>query len=98
MRNQKSTDEKDLNMMTIMNLVRESKIYKVERREIWKTLLKHRWNSGILKTSSCLNENQVSEVIYKTGQHLHIKYDWNLWISEEDLAFGTELYSMLHCP
>ena len=86
-------------MMTLMNLVRESKIRKVQRREIWKTLLKHRWDIGILKTSPCLNQNQVAEVIYKTGQELNIRYDWNHWIPEEDLAFGTELYSALHnCP
>ena len=39
-------------------------------------------------------------MIYKTGQdrNLNLKYDWNLWIPEEDLAFGTELYSILQCP
>ena len=86
-------------MMTIMNLVRESKIHKVKRRAIWKTLLKHRWKIDILKTSSCLNETQVAEVIYKTGQDMNLTYDWNIWIPEEDQAFGTELYSALHyCP
>ena len=39
-------------------------------------------------------------MIYKTGQdrNLNLKYDWNLWIPEEDLAFETELYSILQCP
>ena len=98
-RNQKSAGEIDLNMLTIMNLVRESKIHKVERREIWKTLLKHRWDIEILKTSSCLNETQVAKVIYKIGQEMNLKNDWSLWISEEDQAFGTELYSIFHyCP
>ena len=91
--------EKDLNILTIGNLVRESKIHKVERREIWKTILKYRWNIDILTNSPCLNETQVAEVIYKTGQDLNLKYDWNLWIPEEDLAFVTELYSALqYCP
>ena len=97
-KNHKRTDEIDLNMMTIMNLVRESKIHKVERREIWKTLVKHRWDIEILKTFPCLNENQVAEVIFRTGQDLNLMYDWNFWIPEEDLAFGTELYSILQCP
>ena len=97
-RNHKSTNEIDLNMRTMMNLVRESKIQKVERREIWKTLPKHRWNIEILKTSPCLNETQVAEVIHKTGQDLNLTYGWNLWIPEEDLAVGTKLYSIFQCP
>ena len=41
----------------------------------------------------------ISEVIYKTGQDLRLKYDWDPWISEEDLALGIELYSvLLYCP
>ena len=84
--------------MTIMNLVCESKIHRVDKTKVWKTLLKHRWNSDIVKTSPCLDVTQVAEVIYKTGQDLNLKYDWNLWIPEEALAFGTELYSVLQCP
>ena len=41
-KNHKSTNEIDLNILTIMNLVRARKIHKVKRREIWKTLLKYR--------------------------------------------------------
>ena len=37
-------------------------------------------------------------MIFRTGQDLNITYDWNFWIPEEDLAFGTELYSVLQCP
>ena len=38
-------------------------------------------------------------MIFKTGQDLNLKYDWNHWIPEDDLAFGTELYTALHdCP
>ena len=91
--------EKDMNMMTIMNLVQESKIYGVSQGEVWKALLKHRWDIGILGTSPCLNENQIAEVIVKTGPDLNLKYDWNIWIHEEDLAFGTQLYTTLcQCP
>ena len=91
--------EKDMNMMAIMNLVQESKIYGVSQGEVWKALLKHRWDIGILGTSPCLNENQIAEVIVKTGQDLNLKYDWNIWIHEEDLAFGTQLYTTLcQCP
>ena len=61
--------------MTIMNLVRESKIKGIDESDVWKTLLKHRWEIEILKTNSCLNESQVVEVIFKTGQDLKIEYD-----------------------
>ena len=74
-------------------------IYGVSQGEVWKALLKHRWDIGILGTSPCLNENQIAEVIVKTGQDLNLKYDWNIWIHEEDLAFGTQLYTTLcQCP
>ena len=52
-----------------------------------------------LKTNSCLSEIQVAEVIVKTGQDLKLKYGWNLWIPEEDMRLGTELFSAIHyCP
>ena len=88
-----------MNMMTIMNLVCESKKQGVEEDQVWKTLLRNRWNIEILKTDPCLNETQILKVIHKTGQELNVAYSWNLWIPEEDLTFGTELYSALHyCP
>ena len=83
-------------MMTIMNLVHESKVQRVDKSRVWKTLLKHRWDVEILKTNSCLHEEQISEVIYKTGHNLKLKYDWNLWIPEDDITFGMELYSELY--
>ena len=71
-------------MMTIMSLVRESKVEGIHESEIWKTLLKHRWDTEILKAnSSCLDENQRFEVIYKTAIDLKIIFYNNHWISEE---------------
>ena len=29
---------------------------------------------------------------------MNLSYDWNLWIHEEDIRLGTELYSVLSCP
>ena len=77
-----------------MSLVRESKIEGINKSEVWKTLLKHRWDIE----SPCLSQSQVAEVIYKTGQDLNLKHGWNLWIPEEDLILGSELYSVLSCP
>ena len=96
---QKSSNKRDLLVMAIMDLVRESKIKRIPEHEVWKTLLKHRWDIDILRTNSpCLNENQRISVIYKTAQDLKIKYNWNHWIPEGDLRLGTELYSVLSCP
>ena len=79
--NQNSSKEKGLDIMTIMSLVRKSKRQGIHESEVWKTLLKHRWDIDFLKTnSSCLNENQRAEVIYKTTQDLKVNFDWNLWI------------------
>ena len=92
-----ASSEKDLNMATIMNLVRESKIHRIREREVWKTLLKHRWNSALLEPFTCLTEKQVAWMIYKTGKELNLKYARNIWIPEEDLGFGTQLYSIFQC-
>ena len=38
-------------------------------------------------------------MIYKTAQDLKINYDSSLWIPEEDLRLGSELFSAIHyCP
>ena len=87
---------KDLNFMAIMSLAFQSRTKKIDESEIWKTLLQHRWEINFIKTNSCLNESQVAEVIFKVGQDMKMKYDWNLWIPEEDLKLGTELFSVLH--
>ena len=88
-------------MITIMNIVRESKVQKIDGSKVWKTLLNHRWDIEILKTNSCLNDGQLFEVIYKVGQDLNLINGSNLWswIHDEDLSFGIELFSALHyCP
>ena len=39
------------------------------------------------------------EVIHKTGQELKVKFDWNTWVTDEDIAFGTQLFAAVHyCP
>ena len=89
----------NLNIMTILSLVRESKKKRVYESEVWKTLLRHRWDSDFLETNApCLDENQIFEVIYKTALNLKINYGYH-WISEEGLRLGTELFSAIHyCP
>ena len=62
-KNKQNPSKQDLNMMTIMNLVRESKKKGINQSMIWKTLLQHRWDIEILKTNPCLNENQVAQMI-----------------------------------
>ena len=91
--------EKDLNMLTIINLVRESKLKGLQNEEVWKPLLRNRWNAEIVKAFPCLNKSQAAEVIYKTGQALGIVYHWNIRVHEEDVEFAKELYSVvLFCP
>ena len=92
-------EEKDLNLLTILNLVRESKSKGLQNEKVWKALLKSRWNSEVLNVSSCLNKGQAAEVIFKTGQDLGIVYNWNIRVYQEDVKFAKELYSVvLFCP
>ena len=38
-------------------------------------------------------------MIFKTGKEFNLKYDWSTWISNDDIAFGIQLYSAIHyCP
>ena len=83
----------------MMNLVRESKEKGINESEIWKILLKHRWDSEILKINPCLDENNIAKVIFKTGQDLRLNYDWNIWITKRDIRLEIELFSAVHfCP
>ena len=92
-------NEKEMNMMTIIHLVRWSKYLKIDKREVWKTLLKYRWDLEFVKTNPCLDEDQIATVIFKTALEMKFLYSWSLWFPEEDLTFGTELLSALHyCP
>ena len=91
--------KKNLSIMTILNLVRESKKNGICESDVWKTFLKHRWDINILKTNSCLIEDQKADVIFKTAKDLRIHYDSNNWIPEEDLKLATELFSAItYCP
>ena len=75
----------EMGTMVIMNLVHESRAHKVNEEKVWKTLLTHRWEIEILKGNSCLNEEQVRDVLY--------------WIPKSDLDFGTRVLFALHyCP
>ena len=85
--------KKDENMMTIMNLVRESKINGVAEEDVWRTLLEHRWSKEIIQSSGCLSQNQIAEVIFNTGKELKLAYDYFSWNPEDDMSFGIELYS-----
>ena len=89
----KSTE--DLNMLTIMNLVRQSTVKNVQRDEVWKALLRQRRDTEIVKGSACLSDQEVAEVIFKTGQDLNIKYDWNKRVHRDDEEFAKELYSVV---
>ena len=87
--------------MALLNLVHESKIHSIEEDKVWKKLLQHRWDVEILKTNSCLNDGQVLQVIYKTGQDLNVINGSNIWnwFSDNNLAFGIQHYAAIHyCP
>ena len=82
-----------------MFIVRQSKLHGIGKSQVWRTFLRNRWSTEILKTDSCLSGDQVEHVIIKTAEDLDLEVGWNLWIPEEDLAFGIELYSALYyCP
>ena len=98
MKNLQTLNRRDENMMTIMNLVRESKLNGIEEKDVWETLLKHRWSNKIVLSSGYMTESQLAELIFKIGNELKLKYDDKFWIPEEDSSFGIALYSAIYCP
>ena len=91
-KNHNTSHIRNMNLMTIMNLVRSSKVHRVDEKKVWKTLLKHRLDIENLKTISCLQEKHILDVIHKTGQDLNLINGSNIlsWISDSDFAFGID--------
>ena len=89
--------ESNTNVMTLMRMVRESRKNDVDEKDVWKSLLKQRWTSDIIKDSPCLSEDQEYDVILKTAQALNLDNGKNTWVSEEDMAFGKELLYIIKC-
>ena len=96
-----SSYKSDMALLTIMNIVRESKVQRIDEDKVWKRILEHRWNTLFLNVNSRLNEKEIMETIHKTAQDLNLingSNVWN-WIPEEDLKFGMQLYLvLLVCP
>ena len=78
-------------------MVHESKRKSVDEKNVWKSLLKHRWRGENLKDSPCLSEDQEYDVILKTAEELNLDHGVNSWVPEEDLNFGKELFSIIRC-
>ena len=47
--------ENSRNVLTLLKMVRESKRNNIDEKDVWKSLLKHRWSSEIMKDSPCLD-------------------------------------------
>ena len=99
--NHKTIDGTKIVLM-VMNLVQHSRLNKVDERDLQIALLKHKEeiisNSGF----GCLKESEEHDVVEKASQELGLMHDvdsWFPWISDDDMSFGMELYSMIHyCP
>ena len=91
---------KNVNVMTTMNLVRQSKINNVDEDEVWRALLRNRWGEKILLGSPCLAEHEEYSVISDTAKDLNlVMRGVDPWANEEDLVLGMQLYSIIHsCP
>lgn len=85
-------------ILTLLKMVRESKRNNVDEKDVWKSLLKNRWTSEIIKYSPCLSEDEEYDVIVKTAQELNLDHGVNSFVPDEDLAFGKKLISIIKCP
>ena len=87
---------KDWNILALLNLVTGIKRKDMRREEARKTLLFNRWQST---TATCLNEDQIADVIWKTLRQLKVHFHWDMKIQEEDKKFIDDLYLLLvSCP
>ena len=83
-------------LLPIMHLVRQSRARGINEALVWEVLLEHRWDIDQLKGSICLNEPEMADVIFKTAMDLNLEYDWNTWITGEDVSLGMELYAAIY--
>lgn len=82
-----------------MNLVQQSRINNVVEQEVRNSLLKQRWSEQILKHSPCLDQFQEATVIGNVARELNFTHLISSWVSDEDVEFGLELFSIVHnCP
>ena len=90
--------ENNTNVLTLMKMVRESKRNNVDEKDLWKSLLKNRWNIETTKNSLLLNDVHEYDVILKTAKELGLGHDVDKWVPSEDLSFGIELFSIMEYP
>ena len=85
--------------MAAMNLVQQSRMNNVDEKELWNSLLKHRWGEDILKYSPCLAQYEEATLIGNVARELNLTHGISSWVSDEDLELGLELYSSIqNCP
>ena len=89
--------EDNRNVLALMKMVREVKRNNVSEKDVWKSLLKHRWSSEIIKDSPCLNETQEYQVILETAQELNLNRGASTSVPDEVIVYGKELYSVIKC-
>ena len=98
-KNEPNSETMNVNLMSLLNLVTQTKINKIQEKMLWDSLLKHRWTKDIVDNSTCLTEDQEFTVIRKAAQELGLVYGVSSWVPDEDLALGLKLYSITHmCP
>ena len=98
-KNEPNSKTMNVNLMSLLNLVRQTKINKIQEKLLWSSLFKHRWTKDILDNSPCLTDDQEFTVIGKAAQELGLVHGVSSWVPDEDLALGMELYSVTHmCP
>ena len=86
-------------LMTFVNLVQQSKVKRVSEQRVWTSLLKHRWTGELIRSSPCLTDLQEYTVVGKAAKELGLVLSSSSRVSDEDLAFAMELYSIVHfCP
>ena len=87
----------DRNLLTIMNIARQSRIKHIEQEAVWDSLLNK--INQFQTEGICLSSSQIAEVILALVFEYIIEYDWNIKIDEEDIEFGKQIYSaLLFCP
>ena len=87
----------DRNLLTIMNIARQSRIKHIEQEAVWDSLLNK--INQFQTEGICLNSSQIAQVIVELVFEYKIEYDWNIQIDEKDIEFGKQIYSaLLFCP
>ena len=95
----KYSGDKTWNLLSALDLVRESEKKQISTDEVWGVLMKHR-QEFFDTSSTCPSAKQITELILKIRRELNLDVSQLRWVSDDYLVIlGFKMYAAItYCP